>query len=80
MELSELVTFNGKLLSFDDRTGLIYEIVNNKPIPWVLLTDGDGSVSKGIFRYLKERHEFQNFKVECKKTEFTSSVYVLLLD
>lgn len=42
MELSELVTFNGRLLTFEDRTGLIYEIVNNQVIPWVLLIDGDG--------------------------------------
>lgn len=42
MELSELVTFNGRLLTFDDRTGIIFEIVNNKAIPWVLLMDGDG--------------------------------------
>jgi soluble calcium-activated nucleotidase 1 len=49
MELSELVVFNGKLLSFDDRTGFIYEITNdNQAIPWILLTDGDGkSTSKG---------------------------------
>lgn len=42
MELSELVTFNGRLLTFDDRTGIVFEIVNNKAIPWVLLMDGDG--------------------------------------
>lgn len=42
MELSELVTFDGRLLSFDDRTGLIFELLNNKAIPWVLLMDGDG--------------------------------------
>ncbi|EDV42762.1 uncharacterized protein Dana_GF16866 [Drosophila ananassae] len=48
MELSELVTFNGKLLSFDDRTGLIYEIANDKPIPWVILLDGDGHSAKGF--------------------------------
>ncbi|KAH8294944.1 hypothetical protein KR018_004567 [Drosophila ironensis] len=48
MELSELVTFNGRLLSFDDRTGLIYEIVNNKVIPWVILLDGDGHSAKGF--------------------------------
>ncbi|XP_001359657.3 soluble calcium-activated nucleotidase 1 [Drosophila pseudoobscura] len=48
MELSELVTFNGRLLSFDDRTGLIYEIVNDKPIPWVILLDGDGHSAKGF--------------------------------
>lgn len=48
MELSELVTFNGRLLTFDDRTGLIYEIVNDKPIPWVILLDGDGHSAKGF--------------------------------
>lgn len=48
MELSELVVFNGKLLTFDDRTGLIYELENNKLIPWVLLIDGDGQSSKGF--------------------------------
>ncbi|XP_030078770.1 soluble calcium-activated nucleotidase 1-like [Drosophila hydei] len=48
MELSELVTFNGKLLSFDDRTGLIYELTNDKAIPWVILLDGDGHNAKGF--------------------------------
>lgn len=48
MELSELVTFNGKLLSFDDRTGLVYEISNDKVIPWVILMDGDGHSAKGF--------------------------------
>lgn len=42
MELSELVVFDGKLLTFDDRTGLIFEIVNDKAVPWLLLLDGDG--------------------------------------
>lgn len=42
MELSELVTFDGRLLTFDDRTGIVFEILNNKVIPWVLLMDGDG--------------------------------------
>ncbi|XP_011197155.2 apyrase [Zeugodacus cucurbitae] len=48
MELSELVTFNGKLLSFDDRTGLIYDITNDIPIPWIILLDGNGKNSKGF--------------------------------
>lgn len=30
MELSELVVFDGKLLSFDDRTGVIYHIEGEK--------------------------------------------------
>lgn len=47
MELSELVAFNGKLYSVDDRTGVVYNIDGNKAVPWVILTDGDGSVAKG---------------------------------
>lgn len=46
-ELSELIVFNGRLLTFDDRTGIVYEIKQNSLIPWVILTDGDGKISKG---------------------------------
>lgn len=48
MELSELVTFNGKLLSFDDRTGLVYYIENKTAYPWIILMDGDGKKTKGF--------------------------------
>lgn len=49
MELSELVTFNGKILTFDDRTGLVYDITNcEKPIPWIILLDGNGHNEKGF--------------------------------
>lgn len=49
MELSELVVFNGKLLTFDDRTGLVYVIENDNVYPWLLLMDGDGkAASKGF--------------------------------
>jgi len=51
MELSELVVFNGKLYTVDDRTGVIYEISRGKVYPWVLLTDGDGRTSKGTLPY-----------------------------
>ncbi|KAL1443525.1 hypothetical protein MTO96_007435 [Rhipicephalus appendiculatus] len=47
MELSELVVFNGKLYTMDDRTGVVYEIRDNKVIPWVMLTDGNGEAPKG---------------------------------
>ncbi|VEN51606.1 unnamed protein product [Callosobruchus maculatus] len=47
-ELSELVTFNGKLLTFDDRTGIVFEIVKNNIVPWVMLMDGDGQNEKGF--------------------------------
>lgn len=48
MELSELVTFNGRILTFDDRTGIVYELNDDKVIPWVLLMDGAGKTSKGF--------------------------------
>ncbi|KAF5905162.1 soluble calcium-activated nucleotidase 1 isoform X2 [Clarias magur] len=48
MELSDLVAFNGHLYSVDDRTGVVYRIEDNRVVPWVILTDGDGSVSKGF--------------------------------
>ncbi|XP_023672732.1 soluble calcium-activated nucleotidase 1b isoform X1 [Paramormyrops kingsleyae] len=48
MELSDLVAFNGKLYSVDDRTGVVYHIEGNRAVPWVILADGDGSVAKGF--------------------------------
>lgn len=48
MELSELVTFNGKLLTFDDRTGLVFELNNEKVTVMWLLMDGDGKTTKGF--------------------------------
>uniref|UniRef100_A0A096MG43 Soluble calcium-activated nucleotidase 1 n=1 Tax=Poecilia formosa TaxID=48698 RepID=A0A096MG43_POEFO len=48
MELSDLVVFNGKLYSVDDRTGIIYHIDRDKAVPWVILPDGDGNVAKGF--------------------------------
>jgi len=48
MELSELVTFDGKLLTFDDRSGIVYVIKDDGAYPWVLLSDGDGTTNKGF--------------------------------
>ncbi|XP_046949874.1 soluble calcium-activated nucleotidase 1 isoform X2 [Lynx rufus] len=48
MELSELIVFNGRLYSVDDRTGVIYQIDGTKAVPWVILSDGDGTVGKGF--------------------------------
>lgn len=50
MELSELVVFNGRLLTFDDRTGLVYAIENDHVYPWLLLMDGDGKASSKGFK------------------------------
>ncbi|XP_051905951.1 soluble calcium-activated nucleotidase 1 isoform X2 [Hippocampus zosterae] len=48
MELSELVAFNGKLYSVDDRTGVVYHLDGGEAVPWVILADGDGHVAKGF--------------------------------
>uniref|UniRef100_A0A1I7XFE3 Nudix hydrolase domain-containing protein n=1 Tax=Heterorhabditis bacteriophora TaxID=37862 RepID=A0A1I7XFE3_HETBA len=48
MELSDLSIFDGRLLTVDDRTGIVYEIKDNKAIPWLLLNDGPGNVTKGL--------------------------------
>lgn len=47
LELSELVTYNGQLITFDDKTGLVYIIESNILIPWVIVVDGDGRKTKG---------------------------------
>ncbi|XP_073350358.1 soluble calcium-activated nucleotidase 1 isoform X1 [Pagrus major] len=59
MELSELVVFNGKLYSVDDRTGIVYHIDGDKAVPWVILTDGNGNVAKGFkaeWLAVKDKH------------------------
>lgn len=48
MELSELVTFDGHLLSFDDRTGVVYIIEGEEAYPWAILMDGNGKNTKGF--------------------------------
>ncbi|GAU95727.1 hypothetical protein RvY_07299-2 [Ramazzottius varieornatus] len=48
MELSSLVTFNGKLYACEDRTGIIFQIVDHKVIPWVILADGNGTRPRGF--------------------------------
>lgn len=49
MELSELTVFNGQLITVDDRTGVIYKIIDDKAVRWVILADGPGNTSKGNF-------------------------------
>lgn len=49
MELSTLNKFNNRLLSCDDRTGVIYELIKDKfnqeiiPTPWAILANGNYS-------------------------------------
>eukprot|EP01095_Lingulamoeba_sp_RSL-Kostka_P012176 TRINITY_DN4780_c1_g1_i4.p1 TRINITY_DN4780_c1_g1~~TRINITY_DN4780_c1_g1_i4.p1 ORF type:complete len:363 (+),score=110.71 TRINITY_DN4780_c1_g1_i4:1204-2292(+) len=48
MELSDLCYFNNKLYTFDDRTGIVYEITEESIVPLHILTDGDGTMSQGF--------------------------------
>ncbi|KAH3872186.1 soluble calcium-activated nucleotidase 1-like [Dreissena polymorpha] len=48
MELSELIVFNNRLYTVDDRTGIVYEIRDNLVIQRFLLTDGNGNEGKGF--------------------------------
>lgn len=50
MELSELTVFNGKLYACDDRTGIVYQIQEDRdtPLPWIIMNDGSGESAKGF--------------------------------
>ncbi len=48
MELSELMYFHDKLLSFSDRTGVIYQIADLKLVPLWILSDYDGNSEDGF--------------------------------
>nr|AEP27178.1 apyrase-1 isoform 3 [Heligmosomoides bakeri] len=48
MEMSDLVKFNGHLLSPDDKTGMIFEIEEKKAIPWLFLNSGPGDTTSGM--------------------------------
>uniref|UniRef100_A0A1B6KAN7 Apyrase n=1 Tax=Graphocephala atropunctata TaxID=36148 RepID=A0A1B6KAN7_9HEMI len=49
MELSDLIVYDGRLLTFDDRTGLVFELdlESNMAIPWIYLGAGNGKTTKG---------------------------------
>lgn len=53
-EFSELTVFNGRLLTFDDRTGDVFEILNTKNgkdsfvAPRYVITEGEGDTDKGM--------------------------------
>lgn len=54
MELSELTIYKDRLLSFDDRTGTVFEILstddgsNSYVVPRFVITEGDGDTDKGM--------------------------------
>ncbi|CAN0128549.1 unnamed protein product [Pylaiella littoralis] len=53
MELSELISYRGSLLTVDDRTGIVFEIIEDQPgerhmAPRYILPEGDGLLDKGM--------------------------------
>ncbi|XP_029346300.1 apyrase-like [Acyrthosiphon pisum] len=46
-ELSELVTYNSKLITLDDKTGYLYLIQNKILEPWVKVLAGNGQKDEG---------------------------------
>lgn len=54
MELSELTVYKNRLLSFDDRTGTVFEILSTHDgkdsyvVPRFVITEGDGDTDKGM--------------------------------
>lgn len=51
LELSELVTYNGQLITIDDKTGLVYIISDNHLVlwPWVIVVGGNGRQTTGNY-------------------------------
>lgn len=47
-ELSELIYWNNMVLTCDDRTGIIYELIKGIAVPRFILMDGDGDSNKGF--------------------------------
>jgi len=54
MELSELIIYQNRLLAFEDRTGMVYEILNKDGgtdsyvVPRFVVTEGPGETDKGM--------------------------------
>lgn len=48
MELSDLCFFNGHYYTFDDRTGIIFQLRGKEAIPVNIMMDGNGEKTKGF--------------------------------
>jgi Apyrase len=53
MELSELILWNDRMYTMDDRSGIVYEIVDFRTesarvVPRFILMEGDGNTEKGL--------------------------------
>ncbi len=61
MELSELIVFDGKLFTVDDRTGIIYQVDKDRVVPWHILSDGAGKETKGFkSKYIEQKNGSRN--------------------
>ncbi len=70
MELSELVYFHDKLLSFSDRTGVVYEVTESKLVPLWILSDHDGQSEDGFKVRKKKTHTQKQKEENCLKKTF----------
>jgi hypothetical protein len=66
LELSDLKVFDGKLLSVDDKTGVIFRLTNSIAIPWVIQS-GKSSRNK-TYR--------MNLLLQCFQMEMASTTKV----
>ncbi|EYC15020.1 hypothetical protein Y032_0038g3586 [Ancylostoma ceylanicum] len=48
MELSDISEYDGRLLSPDDKTGMLYELRGNEAVPWIFLNSGPGNTTSGM--------------------------------
>ncbi|KIH67522.1 Apyrase [Ancylostoma duodenale] len=48
MELSDISEYDGRLLSPDDKTGMLYELKEGEAIPWIFLNSGPGNRTNGM--------------------------------
>jgi soluble calcium-activated nucleotidase 1 len=48
MEIYEIIVFNGKMYVIDERKGIVYELLDDKVIPFVILNEGNGRMNKGL--------------------------------
>ncbi|KIH54699.1 Apyrase [Ancylostoma duodenale] len=48
MELSDISEYDGRLLSPDDKTGMLYELRDGEAVPWIFLNSGPGNTTSGM--------------------------------
>ncbi|EPB75592.1 Apyrase [Ancylostoma ceylanicum] len=48
MELSDISEYDGRVLTPDDKTGMLYELRGNEAVPWIFLNSGPGNTTSGM--------------------------------